>query len=275
MNKEAVKIKPIGDQALIVIFRQEISETVHNQVMALQREVKNYFTGTFLSNAGETGQNGRDYALSTDIISHDVRRDTAKLPGNPIIDMVPAYASLTIYYDILYASFEEMKKVVLQCMANLVDCETKVGKTIEIPVCYGGIYGPDLAYVAEYHNLSMEKVIELHSQTGYRVYMLGFLPGFPYLGGLNEQLETPRLASPRVEIPAGSVGIGGKQTGIYPVASPGGWQLIGRTPVRLFQEKGSAAVPIYQPGDMICFRPISEKEYIEIQEANYGSQSIK
>ena len=129
---------------------------------------------------------------------------------------------------------------------------------VTIPVCYGGDYGPDLAFVAQHAGLSEREVIRRHTAPKYRIYMLGFLPGFPYLGGLDPALFTPRLQNPRTAIPAGSVGIGGQQTGIYPVASPGGWQLIGRTPLKLFDPDRPLR---YAAGDRIRFAAITPQQF--------------
>jgi KipI family sensor histidine kinase inhibitor len=138
-------------------------------------------------------------------------------------------------------------------------------RIIEIPTVYGGDFGPDLAMVAEYNRLTMEEVIRVHTSINYLIYMLGFTPGFPYLGGLPETIITPRRAIPRSLIPAGSVGIAGKQTGIYPIASPGGWQLIGRTPLTLYNPD---LVPptLFQAGDYLRFCRIRETEYWQIEE---------
>ena len=155
-------------------------------------------------------------------------------------------------------------------MKALVRVDVKAGETrkriFEIPVCYGGEYGPDIANIAEHAGLSEEEVIRVHSSRDYLIYMLGFLPGFTYLGGLDERLHTPRLANPRIRIPAGSVGIGGSQTGIYPLDSPGGWQLMGMTPVKTYDP--SREMPILvEAGDYIRFVPVDEAEYFRIKEA--------
>ena len=131
---------------------------------------------------------------------------------------------------------------------------------VEIPVCYGGSYGEDLKDVAAHAGLTEEEVIKLHSSVDYNIYMLGFLPGFPYLGGLDPKLFTPRLDNPRTKIPEGSVGIGGEQTGIYPLESPGGWRLIGRTPLKLYDPDREQPF-LYQAGDYIRFVPITAEEY--------------
>ena len=135
----------------------------------------------------------------------------------------------------------------------------ETGRLVTIPVCYGGAFGPDLPFVAKHAGLTEQEVIALHAGRDYRIYMLGFLPGFPYLGGLDERLFTSRLPTPRTAIPAGAVGIGGEQTGIYPIASPGGWQLIGRTPLKLF-DPAAGRLP-YAAGDRIRFTPITQAEF--------------
>lgn len=135
---------------------------------------------------------------------------------------------------------------------------------MEIPVCYEEEFGPDLKFVAEHAGLSEEDVIAIHTAKEYLVYMIGFQPGFPYLGGLDERIFTPRLREPRVKIRAGSVGIGGEQTGLYPLASPGGWQIIGTTPVKAYNPKKNPSIP-YEAGDYIRFYPITKKEFLEIE----------
>ncbi|GAB6190676.1 5-oxoprolinase subunit PxpB [Desulfocastanea catecholica] len=182
---------------------------------------------------------------------------------NGIVEYLPAYRSITFIYNPLLISFGQLQD-------KLVDLYQKVGESslpapqiIELPVCYGGEFGPDLAYVAKSHSLSEKDVILLHSQPDYFVYMLGFSPGFPFLGGLPETLHTPRQESPRKKVPAGSVGIANGQTGVYPVDSPGGWQLIGRTPMKLFDEKRDDPF-LLAAGNILKFKPVSEKEYYSI-----------
>ncbi|MGV3465566.1 MAG: 5-oxoprolinase subunit PxpB, partial [Heyndrickxia sp.] len=135
-------------------------------------------------------------------------------------------------------------------------------RVVEIPVCYGGDFGPDLETVASMNGLSTEEVIQIHSSAEYTVYMIGFAPGFPYLGGMSEKIATPRLPSPRLKIPERTVGIAGNQTGVYPIETPGGWQLIGRTPIKLFRPQDE--VPsLLHAGDKVRFKPISYEEYVE------------
>ena len=182
-----------------------------------------------------------------------------------IVDVIPAFCSLLINYDPRVLSYEELK----ERMEHLLKMETKTEATrkriFEIPVCYGGEYGPDIENIAEHAGLSVEEVIKIHSSKDYLIYMLGFLPGFTYLGGLDERIHTPRLASPRLKIRAGSVGIGGSQTGIYPLDSPGGWQLMGMTPVRTYDPERQTPI-LVEAGDYIRFIPIDEDEFLRIQE---------
>ena len=151
-----------------------------------------------------------------------------------VVDVIPSFCALLINYDPRVIGYEEIKGRI----KDLLKVEIKAGderkKIFEIPVCYGGDFGPDIATIAEHAGLTEQEVIDIHSSRDYLIYMLGFLPGFCYLGGLDERIFTPRLASPRLKIDAGSVGIGGSQTGIYPLDSPGGWQLMGKTPVKTY-----------------------------------------
>ena len=183
----------------------------------------------------------------------------ARIAG--VTETVPAFASLLVRYDPLRTDFDAVSEALRRLAGNIAAGNTQAGRTVDVPVCYGGAYGEDLPVVARHAGLSEEEVIRLHSGRTYRIYMLGFLPGFPYLGGLDERLFTPRRETPRTRIPAGSVGIGGQQTGIYPMESPGGWQLIGRTPLCLFAP--GRTLP-YAAGDSIRFVPIDECEFARI-----------
>lgn len=183
-----------------------------------------------------------------------------------VVDMIPAFCSLLVNYDPRVISYDEIR----ERMQALVRVDARAGETrkriFEIPVCYGGEYGPDIQNIAEHAGISQEEVIQIHSSRDYLIYMLGFLPGFTYLGGLDERLHTPRLANPRIRIPAGSVGIGGSQTGIYPLDSPGGWQLMGMTPVKTYDPSRETPI-LVEAGDYIRFVPVEEEEYLQIKEA--------
>ena len=181
-------------------------------------------------------------------------------PVEGVTEIIPTYRSLLIIYDPLITRPSELGQKLTALEARLGEIRIPPPRTVEIPVCYGGEFGPDINSVADAQNLTVDEVIELHSEPEYLIYMVGFTPGFPFLGGLSEKLHTPRLATPRTLVPEGSVGIANNQTGIYPVASPGGWQLIGRTPLKLFAPLRQNPF-LYQAGDRIKFKSISADEY--------------
>jgi inhibitor of KinA len=184
-----------------------------------------------------------------------------------IIEVVPAFQTLTIYYDpikIHYSLLEEKLNDICSTTSSEVGIYQK--EIITIPVCYGNQFGEDLNHIARHNGLTEQEVISLHCDKNYLVYMIGFLPGFPYLKGLAQQLHTPRLAEPRLKVPKGAVGIGGDQTGVYPVESPGGWNLIGQTPVKLFNPASSNPF-LVKAGDYIRFKSVNETEYIETMHA--------
>lgn len=182
-----------------------------------------------------------------------------QMPGG-VIEIIPSYRSILIYYNPLITNPSILKETLTDLESSLAEIEIPPPKVVEIPVCYGGECGPDIEHVAEYHHLKVQQVIDLHSEPEYLIYMFGFTPGFPMLGGLPEVLHTPRLKRPRTRVPKGSVGIGNSQTGIYPIASPGGWQLIGRSPITLFAPARSNP-SLCQAGDHIRFKPISIDDY--------------
>lgn len=223
-----IRILTAGDSALLIEFGKEINPETNRKITALVQLMREQY-----------------------------------IEG--IVDVIPAFCSLLINYDPRVLSYEELK----ERMEHLLKMETKTEATrkriFEIPVCYGGEYGPDIENIAEHAGLSIEEVIKIHSSKDYLIYMLGFLPGFTYLGGLDERIHTPRLASPRLKIRAGSVGIGGSQTGIYPLDSPGGWQLMGMTPVRTYDPERQTPI-LVEAGDYIRFIPIDEEEFLRIQE---------
>ncbi|WP_040227206.1 5-oxoprolinase subunit PxpB [Bhargavaea cecembensis] len=178
-----------------------------------------------------------------------------------LMDVIQAYVNVTVCYDASGGiTFEKMKERLCTILKDVQPASPETGRTVEIPVCYGGEFGPDLPFVAAHNGLTEEEVIEIHSGGSYDVKMIGFAPGFPFLGGLDERIAAPRRPSPRLEIPARTVGIAGSQTGVYPIGTPGGWQLIGRTPVDLFLP-GEEIPSLLRPGDRVTFRPITREEY--------------
>jgi len=220
-----MKIVPAGDSSLLIVFGEAISPALHLQVMALFHALQ-------------------------------AKRDPR------IRNLHPGYASLLIDFDPLLLTHDELTAVVQQLESA---ADTGAGDSVVvIPVCYDSEFGPDLADVAQHAGLSVEEVIRLHTSPTYLVYFLGFTPGFAYLGGLPEPLHTPRLATPRISVAAGSVGIAGSQTGIYPVDSPGGWRLIGRTPLRMFDPNVAPPTRL-QPGDRMCFAAITREAFETLQ----------
>ncbi len=192
-----------------------------------------------------------------------------------VVDLIPAFCSLLINYDPRVISYGEMRRRMEKILSVEIAAGARKKKIYEIPVCYGGELGPDLATIAEHAGLTGQEVIDIHSSSDYLIYMLGFLPGFTYLGGLDERIHTPRLANPRIRIPAGSVGIGGSQTGIYPMDSPGGWQLMGMTPVKTYDPEREVPI-LVEAGDYIRFVPIDRDEYERIQsEVAQGSYQVR
>ena len=222
-------ILPCGDCAITVQVGAEISEETNRKVVSLMQ------------------------ALTE-----------AAIPG--LRELVPSYSAVCVHYDPAQISYDQLLKRLNDMEIKELSSGNASQNVVEIPVCYGGEYGPDLAFVAEHNGLSPEDVIAIHSGGTYLVYMLGFLPGFAYMGGMDERIATPRLTSPRAKIPAGSVGIAGGQTGIYPLASPGGWQLIGRTSVKMFAMEGEAGKFALSAGDRVKFVPITEEQYREMEE---------
>ncbi len=220
---------PAGDQALVVEFANEISIEVNRKVQ------------------------GMVAALQERVI-----------PG--VLEVVPTYRSVLVYYRPDRIGWGELLGQIRDVAHISLQGHTVEGRQWDIPTLYGGEAGPDLADVAAHCGLSPAEVVAIHSQAEYRVFMLGFTPGFPYLGGMDSRIATPRLSTPRAEIPAGSVGIAGSQTGIYPVASPGGWRLIGRTPLKLYDPLRDPPV-LFKSGDTLRFVPISQEEFHRIQQA--------
>lgn len=189
--------------------------------------------------------------------------DLLESSGNhAITELVPTYRSVLVNYDPIKKRHREMVSLLKQLLTYLDEPESELlvtSELIELPVVYGGIDGPDLESVAAFTGLSAQEVVEIHSEVTYRVYMIGFAPGFPYLGGLDERIACTRLETPRIEVPAGSVGIAGSQTGVYPNPSPGGWQLIGRTAIKLF-DTAQSNPSLLTPGSQVRFVPVKSHD---------------
>ena len=221
----AMSFTPLGDRALLITLGSSIDDATNHRVRALT-----------------------------------ARLEQVRITG--LSELVPAFASIAIHYDPALASFDDIAAAVTPFLDRLDGERLAPARVVEIPVCYGGTYGPDLDYVARAHDLSPGDVVDLHTAPEYLVHMIGFAPGFPYLGGLDERLVTPRRDTPRTRVPAASVGIGGSQTGVYPIETPGGWHLIGRTPLRLFEPRRTPAT-LLAAGDRVRFRAISAVEFAE------------
>jgi KipI family sensor histidine kinase inhibitor len=193
-------------------------------------------------------------------VAEELRR--RRIPG--VRDVVEAFATVAVHFDPLLGDVDEISTALSGLAAETAAPsgrgDVRVRREIRLPVCYGGASGPDLADVARFARCSEAEVVERHCGAPYRVYMLGFQPGFAYLGALDPRIAAPRRAVPRVHVPAGSVGIAARQTGVYPVASPGGWQLVGQTPVRLF-DMARRDPFLLSAGDLVRFEPIDEAAY--------------
>ncbi|WP_181305102.1 5-oxoprolinase subunit PxpB [Rufibacter sp. XAAS-G3-1] len=231
--RSSVKIYPLGEAAIVLQLGDEIAVETHRKVKAVAQ---------FL--------------------------DQHSFPG--MVEYVPAFTTVTLYYDPWLVSekgqqdpYAVVEENLREMLAQLeITPQIEAPSVIEIPVVYGGEFGPDLAFVAQHTGLSPKEVIFIHTQPEYLVYMIGFAPGFPYLGGMDSRLAAPRKEVPRKVIPAGSVGIAGAQTGVYPLETPGGWQLIGRTPLSLF-DPSREPPSLLQMGDLVRFVPVSLETYLK------------
>ena len=226
---EPARFQRASDQSLLIYFGQQITLGAHERVRKLLRLL-----------------------------------ESEPLAG--IRNLHPAYCSVLVKFDPLKWRHEQLEEILTQYLGRLEDVTLPASRQVEIPVCYGAEYGPDLIDVSEMHGMTPAQVIELHSSTTYVVYFLGFVPGFAYLGELPQALVTPRLATPRRRVPPGSVGIAGRQTGVYPVATPGGWRLLGRTPIAMFRpdQEGFSLLSI---GDRVRFTPISQEQFAALERA--------
>ena len=221
-------ISPVGDCAISIDFGQVIDPKINRQIRQIIEQIKGL-----------------------------------QLDG--IIELVPTYCALLVQYDAMVYSYSDICRILEPTLQESVtDSANELVTIIEIPTVYGGEFGPDLGFVASYNHLSEAEVVSIHSGTDYLVYMLGFIPGFTYLGGVDPRIATPRLSSPRILIPAGSVGIAGEQTGTYPSDSPGGWQIIGRTPVTMYDMSKEQAA-LLQAGDYVRYVSIDENEFHRVK----------
>ena len=221
-------ISPVGDRAISIDFGQVIDPTINRHIRQTIERIKEF-----------------------------------QLEG--IIELVPTYCALLVEYDAMLYSYSEICNIIeLTLEEGMTDTTNELVTVVEVPTVYGGEFGPDLSFVASHNHLSEAEVISIHSGTDYLVYMLGFIPGFTYLGGMDPRIATPRLSSPRTLIPAGSVGIAGEQTGTYPSDSPGGWQIIGRTPVTMY-DMSKAQAALLKAGDYVRYVPIDESEFHRIK----------
>ncbi|WP_232848907.1 5-oxoprolinase subunit PxpB [Amphritea pacifica] len=225
MNTETnnIRVEIAGENALIIYFGNKTDPRVSSQV---QQAV------TIL----ETELNGK------------------------LIDMVPSYASLLVIYDQLATDHLEVRRCIREVLSKLDDNEGSEGNLVILPAYYSTESGPDLEALAQRADLSIEEVIKIHSEMEYRVYAIGFAPGFAYLGEVDARIAAPRLATPRTKVPRGAIAIADRQTAVYPAVSPGGWNLIGLCPTRMFDPKAEPTMPV-QVGDRVRFNPISREEF--------------
>ena len=223
------QFQPASDQSLLVYFGARISLESHGRLVRLLRLLQSE-------------------------------------PVAGIRNLHPAYCSLLIKFDGLRFTHEDVEAILRTYLDRLQSVPVPEPREKEIPVCYGGDFGPDLADVCALHGMTPAQVVELHTSVTYTVYFLGFVPGFAYLGELPDALVTPRLTVPRRSVPAGSVGIAGKQTGVYPFATPGGWRLLGRTPIKMFRSDENA-LSFLTIADRVRFTPISPEEFLAFEKA--------
>ena len=221
-------ISPVGDRAISIDFGQVIDPKINRHIRQTIERIK-------------------------------------ELQLEGIIELVPTYCALLVEYDAMLYSYSDICNIIEPTLEEgMTDTTNELLTVVEVPTVYGGDFGPDLSFVASHNHLSEDEVVSIHSGTDYLVYMLGFIPGFTYLGGMDPRIATPRLSSPRTLIPAGSVGIAGEQTGTYPSDSPGGWQIIGCTPVTMYDMSKKQAA-LLRAGDYVRYVPIDDTEFYRIK----------
>ena len=220
---EIVRVAAAGDSALLIEFQQTIDSRINARAIALAEKLR-------------------------------------RRCGTAVRDAVVGYATLTVYFDPLVVDGAWMEAEARDAAAVMDDIQVAGGSEIDVPVCYGGEFGPDIADVAAFGGCSEQEVIALHVTTPYRVYMVGFVPGFAYMAAVDQRIAAPRRAAPRAAVPCGAVAIAGGQTGIYPAVTPGGWNIIGRTPLKPYDPERRTPF-LLQPGDTVKFRSVSRDEY--------------
>ena len=225
---ETTKILPAGDSAVSVQFGETIDPAIYEKVRSLDGQLR-------------------------------------RSPVAGVVETVPTYRSLMIHYDPAILPWKQLEQTLRGLLAQSGSAEQTARKVITVPVLFGGELGMDLADVAQYHHTTPEEIVRRFCDSEFLIYMLGFTPGYPYIGGVPEGLQTPRLASPRLKTPAGSVGIGGAQLGIYPIESPGGFRIVGNTPLRLYDPDRKSGPVLLEAGESIRFAAIGPEEYEQIR----------
>jgi inhibitor of KinA len=223
-----IEIVPLGDSAITITFGNEIDERIHQQIQQ--------FLHVFRHN---------------------------KVVG--VFESVSAYTSISIFYDPTMITYSQLEKKVFSTYKSALETPQIESIVYRIPVYYGGETGPDIKFIAQYNNLSEQEVVNFHANNEYLIHMIGFVPGFPYLGGLSPKIAAPRLEKPRPKVAAGSVGIGGNQTGIYPAEVPSGWRIIGITPLRLFDIENENP-SLLSAGNYVTFQPVDYEEFLSLKE---------
>ncbi|OPL08591.1 MAG: hypothetical protein AVO33_10220 [delta proteobacterium ML8_F1] len=222
-----MRIRALGDTHLIISLGERIDPQTHDRVLGLWRSLKGLAPGGVLS-------------------------------------LVPSYTDITVHYNPLLVSEKALQSLIFQAEERAHESGSPLSRTFEIPVLYGGEYGPDLSTLAKEKNLPEESIVKIHTARLYRLYSFGFTPGFMYLGILDKRIQTKRLSRPRLEVPRGSVGLAGEQTGIYPKASPGGWRIVGTSPLEFFDLEAEVPTP-FELGDRIRFKAIDERTFYSIK----------
>lgn len=220
------KFSPLGDSAIRIAFGETISIEINRKIISFCELLKSE-------------------------------------PPLGLVEWTPSYTAVTVFYNPTKTSYKNLVSQLSNLLENLNNTVLTKARRVIVPVCYGGEFGPDLDYVATHNNLTNGEVIEIHSSSDYLIYMLGFTPGFPYMGGMSKKISTPRLAVPRQNVPSGSVGVAGDQTGIYSLTTPGGWQIIGRTPLVLYDSTREQP-SLFEAGDYVRFKPINKIQFEEI-----------